>query len=83
MPQAIPGFVHPLWLEIGVLKTKSAVLRWANTDRIVTEIMKKTIWQMPPTSSNALRSCLNHRLSMKGSRISPHIIRAVCHDFGT
>ena len=82
MPQETPGLVHPLWPVVNVLKTKSTVLRRASTTRVTMEAIKKTIWQMPPRSSNALRSCLNHRLNRKGTIISPHIIKVICHGFG-
>ena len=81
-PQLTPGLVHPLWPVVNVLKTKSGVLRRANTARVMMEAMKNMMWRRPPRSSNVLRSCLNHKLNTKGTKISPHMIRVVCHAFG-
>ena len=81
-PQQTPGLFHPLCPVVSVLNTKSAVLRLASTTRVMMEVMKKMMWSRPPSSSNMLRSCLNHKLNTKGTNISPHMINVVCHAFG-
>ena len=65
------------------MKTNPGELRWASTTRVVMEEMKKMMWEMPPKSSNALRTCLNHRLDTKRIAISAHMVKEVCHAFGS